>query len=221
MPLVSWAAPANYGEGGFLKPSVIYCERRWRWHPNIIVADMGYIEAGTKQQLRETRNIAVVTRIKENMLLVPPFESCDRAVCEQGQPLQWLGYEAIDQLHWFGVTDTNPLCQWCWKAAPCARQFSHRPAEHETLLGLIPMNTRASKRLLQQVRPWIEPAQSYEKNQLGLGAVFLNSLRLTWSMSLLADAAVLLRARAILETPAAELPMFELTPTQLVLPLEN
>ena len=149
VPLVTWVAPANYGEGGFLKPSVIYCQRRWDWYPNIIVADMGYIEAATKRQLRETRAIAVVTRLKENMLLVPPFESCERAVCGQGQRLQWLGYEAADQLHWFGVTDTNPLCQWCWESAQCARQFSHDPAEHETLLGLIPMNTRVSQRLLQ------------------------------------------------------------------------
>jgi len=221
VPLVSWAAPANYGEGGFLQPSVIYCQRRWQWHPRIVVADMGYIEAQTKRRLRETRHIAVVTRLKEGMRLVPPFESCERAVCEQGQTLQWLGYEAADQLHWFGVTDPDPLCSWCWQAAQCARQFSHSPAEHETLLGLIPMNTRTNQRLLQQVRPWIEPAQSYEKNQLGLGGVFLNSLRLAWSMSLLADAAVLLRARAILEMPLAELPMFELTPKQLVLELED
>lgn len=221
MPLVSWAAPANYSEGGFLKPSVRYCERRWRWHPSIIVADMGYIDAETKRQMRETHQIAVVTRLKENMLLVPPFESSERAVCEQGQALQWLGYEAADQLHWFGVTDTAPLCSWCWQSAQCARQFSHSPAEHETLLGLIPMNTRTNQRLLQQVRPWIEPAQSYEKNQLGLGDAFLNSLRLAWSLSLLADAAVLLRARAILETPVAELPMFELTPRQLALALED
>jgi hypothetical protein len=82
------------------------------------------------------------------------------------------------------------------------------------------MNTRASQRLLQQVRPWIEPAQSYEKNQLSLNEVFLNSLRLAWTMSLLADAAVLLRARALLEAPAAQLPMFELTPRQLALDLE-
>jgi len=69
--------------------------------------------------------------------------------------------------------------------------------------------------------PLDRAAQSYEKNQLGLGAVFLNSLRLTWSRSLLADAAVLLRARVILETPGPELPMFELTPSQLALDLEN
>jgi hypothetical protein len=220
VPLVSWVAPANDGEGGFLKPSVAYCQRRWRWHPDIVVADMGYIDAETKQQLRQSQQIAVVTRIKENMRLVAPFESCEHAVCEQGQTLAWLGYEAPDQLHWFGVSDPEPLCRWCWQARQCPRQFSHSPAEHETLLGLIPMNTRASQRLLQQVRPWIEPAQSYEKNQLGLSAVFLNSLRLAWSMSLLADAAVLLRARVLLEMPKAELPMFELTPRQLALELE-
>jgi hypothetical protein len=219
VPLVSWVAPANYGEGGFLRPSVVYCHRRWQWYPHLIVADMGYIEADTKADLRQSRQIAVVTRLKENMRLMAPFESPEQAVCEQGQRLEWLGYEAADQLHWFGVNDPQPLCCRCWEASQCARQFSYPPAAHETLLGLLPMNTRASQRLLQQVRPWIEPAQSYEKNQLGLNEVFLNSLRLTWAMSLLADAAVLLRARVLLDTPVAELPMFELTPRQLALDL--
>ena len=57
--------------------------------------------------------------------------------------------------------------------------------------------SRVARRLLEKVRPWIEPAQSYEKNQLGLSQLFLNNLRLTWTASLLADAVVLLRARAI------------------------
>ena len=219
VPLASWVAPAHYGEGGFLKPSVLYCEGRWQWYPNLIVADRGYIEAGAKRLLRESRHIAGVTRLKENMLLVPPFESAQRAVCEQGQALQWLGYDAADQLHWLGVTAPRPLCSWCWPSAHCPRPFSYPPAAQETLLGLLPMHTRASQRLLQQVRPWIEPAQSHEKNQLGLSAVFLNRLRLAWTMSLLADAAVLLRARALLETPVAQLPMFELTPRQRTLDL--
>jgi len=219
VPLVSWVAPANYGEGGFLRPSVIHCHRRWQWYPHLIVADMGYIEATTKAELRQSRQITVVTRLKANMRLVVPFESPEQAVCEQGQRLEWLGYEAVDQLHWFGVADPEPLCCRCWEASQCAREFSYPPAAHETLLGLLPMNTRASQRLLQQVRPWIEPAQSYEKNQLGLSQVFLNSLRLTWAVSLLADAAVLLRARALLDTPVSELPMFELTPRQLALEL--
>jgi hypothetical protein len=68
----------------------------------------------------------------------------------------------------------------------------------------VPLNTPSARRLLQQVRRWIEPAQSYEKNQLGLSAMFLNCLRLTWCMALLADAAVLLRAHALLHAPPSE-----------------
>jgi len=181
---------------------------------------MGYIDAAAKRQIREGWNVAVVTRLKENMVLVPPFETCERATCEQGQVLHWLGYEPDDQLHWFGVTDAQPLCDGCWQSSRCERQFSFRPATHETLFGLLPMNTRANQQLLQQVRPWIEPAQSYEKNQLGLSKVFLNSLRLTWTMALLADAAALLRARVLLALPTTELPMYELTPQQLVLDLD-
>ena len=68
------------------------------------------------------------------------------------------------------------------------------------------------------MRPWIEPAQSYEKNQLGLSQVFLNSLRLTWVMSLLADAAMLLRARALLCDPTAQPLLLEkLLPRQIQL----
>jgi hypothetical protein len=55
--------------------------------------------------------------------------------------------------------------------------------------------------VLQQVRPWIEPAPAFEKNPLGLSDVFCNRLRFTWVMALLADAVVVLRARALLGRP--------------------
>jgi hypothetical protein len=70
------------------------------------------------------------------------------------------------------------------------------------LFGLLPLASRPAQRLLQQVRPWIEPAQSFEKNQLGLSQMFFNSLRLAWQMSLWADSAVLLRTMAWLDSPA-------------------
>jgi transposase len=78
---------------------------------------------------------------------------------------------------------------------------------------------RLAQRALQQVRPWIEPAQAYEKNQLGLGSVFLNGLRFTWAMALLADAAVLLRTRALLERPVPRSLLAALMPVQLSLEL--
>jgi len=217
VPLVSWAAPANTSEGCLLYPSVAHCQRRWQWRPDVVVGDMGYIDAPTKQRLRERWQVAVVTRLKENMNLVPPFVTPTQATCPQGQPLRWLGYEASDQRHWFGVRSPASLCACCWEASQCGREFSYAAADHETLLGLLPMNTAVSQRLLQQVRPWIEPTQSYEKNQLGLSQVFLNSLRLTWTMCLLADAAVLLRAHALLRRPPAEHPLEPLLPTQLTL----
>ena len=215
IPLVSWAAPANTSEGCLLFPSVARCWERWQWRPDIVVGDMGYIDADSKQRLRERWQVAVVTRLKENMNLVPPFVTPTQATCPQGQPLQWLGYEPDDQRHWFGVQSPASFCACCWETTACAREFSYAPGDHETLLGLLPMNTTVNRRLLQQVRPWIEPAQSYEKNQLGLSQVFLNSLRLTWTMCLLADAAVLLRAHALLRHPLATHPLEPLLPIQL------
>jgi hypothetical protein len=117
--------------------------------------------------------------------------------------------------HWFGVAPSAELCGYCWQASVCPRQFTCAPAAHEKLLGLLPLNTRAAQRLLQQVRPWIEPAQSYEKNQLGLGQMFFISLRLTWCLALLADAAVLLRTHALLRAPTTERALLcELAPQQ-------
>ena len=76
-----------------------------------------------------------------------------------------------------------------------------------------------SPALIEKIRPWIEPTQSYEKNQLGLSQFFLNSLRLTWTACQMADAVSLLRARALLESPPTENPLKEMLPQQMNLDL--
>jgi hypothetical protein len=143
----------------------------------------------------------------------------DQAAGPQGEPLTWLGYDGRAGEHWFGVGAQPELCRRCWEAARCPRQFAYPPAPHETLLGRLPLASRLAQQVLQQVRPWIEPAQSFEKNQLGLGDVFVNSLRFTWTMALLADAAVLLRAPALLGRPPRRPRLVDLMPSQLSLEL--
>ena len=143
----------------------------------------------------------------------------DQAAGPQGEPLTWLGYDGRAGEHWFGVGAQPELCRRCWEAARCPRQFAYPPAPHETLLGRLPLASWLAQQVLQQVRPWIEPAQSFEKNQLGLGNVFVNSLRFTWTMALLADAAVLLRARALLGRPPRRPRLVDLMPSQLSLEL--
>ena len=84
----------------------------------------------------------------------------------------------------------------------------------------MPLASGLARYALRQVRPWIEPAQSFEKNQLGLSDMFFNSLRFTWVMALLADAAVLLRAHALLGRPTRRPLLADLMPLQLALELE-
>jgi hypothetical protein len=214
VPLISWVAPANVHEGGFLVPSLRYCQRRWQWCPPLIVADMGYLSAEAKQRSRELWQVAVLTKLRSDMKLVPPYVAWNQTVCPQGEPVEWLGYDHRADEHWFGVAKQAELCGCCWEAARCPKHFSFRPAEHETLLGLLPLASQSAQNLLQRARPWIEPAQSFEKNQLGLGDLFLNSLRFAWMMSLLADAAVLLRAKALVERLKARPLLANLAPEQ-------
>ena len=219
VPLVSWVTPANVSEGGLLVPSLHYCQRQWAWCPPLMVADMGYLAAEVKRRCRERWRVAILTKLRSDMKLVAPYVAWNQAACPQGEPLAWMGYDGWAQEHWFGTGPEPELCGRCWEAARCPRQFAYRPELHETLLGLLPLASPTAQQVLQQVRPWIEPAQSFEKNQLGLGQVFFNSLRFTWAMALLADAAVLLRARALLERPGPRPLLAGLMPVQLALDL--
>ena len=215
VPLVTWSTPANISESGLWVPSLVYCLRRWAWRPDYVVADMGYLGAQAKSVCRQRWGVTVLTHVRENMKMVAPFESETQVVCPQGQPLQWLGYDGPRNQHAFGPAEPASLCAICWEQSQCSRRFDYPPSDHETLLGLLPLCTRAAQHMLQKMRPWIEPTQSYEKNQLGLSQVFLNSLRLTWTMCLLANAVSIMRARALLERPPIDFPLKALLPQQM------
>ncbi len=221
VPLVSWVTPGNVAEGGLLVPSLRWCARRLGWWPGVVVADMGYLAAESKRTARENWQTAVVTKLRADMKLAAPYVTAERVECPQGQQLEWWEYEAEESLQWFRVAGEPSLCGRCWEAARCPRHFGFPAAQHETLFGLLPLVSRPARRLLQQVRPWIEPAQSFEKNQLGLGQMFFNSLRLAWQMSLWADSAVLLRTMAWLDMPTEMHLLSTLNPRQLELGLSE
>jgi hypothetical protein len=221
IPLISWLAPANVAEGGLLLPSLRWCQRHLGWWPGLVVADMGYLAAESKRAARQNWQTAVVTKLRSDMKLWPPYVTTTRVECSQGQRLAWWEYEPETAQQWFRVAGEPRLCGQCWKAATCPRHFGYPAAQHETLFGLLPLASRPAQRLLQQVRPWIEPAQSFEKNQLGLGRMFFNSLRLAWQMSLWADSAVLLRTMAWLDMPKEAHLLAPLTPRQMELGLRE
>ena len=108
IPLVSWVAPANVSAGGLLVPSLRYCAQRWSWWPAVVVADLGYLAALAKQPCREQWHVAVVTKLRADMKLVPPFVAWNQTACAQGQPLEWLGSVARPDRPGFGVSDAAP-----------------------------------------------------------------------------------------------------------------
>jgi hypothetical protein len=217
---VSWLTPAHVPEGYLLKPSIHYCWRRFAWRPDIVVGDLGYIHGQTKREIRETWRVAVLTKLKSGMSIIAPFESTHCVTCPQGQPLQWLEYNPEEDRHCFGVRAVEPLCAQCWQVSGCSREFDYPPAHHETLMGLLPLNTLPAQQLLQQARSWVEPCQSFEKNLLGLNSQFLNSLRLTWCLGLMVDAVVLLRNLALMQEISSPQLLNQLLPKQGSLDLD-
>lgn len=222
VPLMSWIAPANRGDVLFLEPSVRYVRTHLDFTPSLIVADMAYINFDMQARLREQMQVGVVTYLPANYDLPKKVEPALAMRCRQGQKLRWLGLRENEQLHWFEVAPgPELLCRWCWEQSSCPREFSFAPTDHEIVLGTIPLSTPLAQKLLRQSRSWIEAAQSYEKNQLGLSDMFLNSLRLTSILCLLADTVSLLRAHALLHEAAEHNPLQELLPNQLNLDLDG
>jgi hypothetical protein len=220
VPLVSWVAPANRNETLFLHPSLQRCARRFGWVPQWTVGDMAYISLPIQRKVREELGVAFITKMRVDMHWVEPYATDGRPRCPQGEALSWLGFEPVSQQQWFGAATPGEFCPRCWQASNCPREFGYPPAQHEILLGLVPYASWLARHLSSRVRPWIEPAQSYEKHQLGLSDFFLNSLHLAWTMCLLADTAMLLRAQLQCRYPTANLPLGDLTPRQLDLDLK-
>jgi hypothetical protein len=82
--------------------------------------------------------------------------------------------------------------------------------------GLMPRSLgRGRRQALRSSQLWRTHLLALLPMNTGLSQMFLNSLRLTWTMSLMADAAVLLRVFALTRNPTIHLPMFELTPKQM------
>ena len=218
-PLISWAAPGNRCDALFLEPSLRYCHQQLGFVPDLVVGDLAYINVEVQRRLREQLHVGVVTPLKRDFELSKAAEAGLTFRCRQGQKLEWLGLNEVEQLHWFGVRDPQPICNWCWEQGACPREFAFAPSVHETVFGTVPVQSIVAQKLLGQVRKRIEASQAYEKNQLGLTSLFLNSLPLTWIFTLLADTVCLLRCQASRELSTNRPLLFELFPAQMQLGL--
>ena len=179
---------------------------------------MAYITLANQRRIREEFDVAVITKLRPDMHLVAPYTGKGVPHCHQGQRLHWLHYEPLRREQWFGIEGAAEFCPWCWEQSTCPREFAYPAADHEILFGQVPHNSWLARHLLEKVRPWIEPAQSFEKNQLGLSLFYLNSLHYTWVMCLLADMVVLLRAHAMIQAPPGTNPSGRDLPVQATFP---
>ena len=75
VPLMSWAVPANRGDALFLWPSLRHCAQHLRWIPNSVIGDSTYLSLASHRRIREELQVAVVSHLRSDMLLIDPYDS--------------------------------------------------------------------------------------------------------------------------------------------------
>lgn len=192
IPAVTIVKPANAGDGDVLSAMVVF------WPPYlpapIIVADMGYLQAERKKQLREQYNISLITRVRSSMKPPQDFglEPDGCPTCFWGQRLHHELFDWEKQKHLYLKPDDGQDCCQCPFSYCCPQEFWFSPEIHETYLGVWPLHTKLAQKLLQYARPFAEPAFSEDKNRFMLKSLFINSLSLAEFASLMVDSTKLL-----------------------------
>jgi hypothetical protein len=194
--MITRTEPANLSDSGLLKPLLEAARSRLNFLPDIVVADMGYIDQEIKKQLRTQYGVAVVTRAKSNMLAPEECEEDGCPSCPQGQRLIWECYVSHEKGHLYHPPSRGDICMICPEKNPCQKEFRFPPDDHETFLGMIPLHSRLAKQLLARIRPLVEAGFEADKNRFNLSGFFINSLELACTLSYLADACNILTLAA-------------------------
>jgi len=200
VPIITRVEPANISDGSLLKPLLEEARDRLNVLPEIVVADMGYVDQEIKKELRTTYGMAVVTRAKASMSVPSRCEADGCPCCPQGQRLIWQEYVKAENHHYYLAPEEGEICSLCPDQTRCDKEFAIPPEEHETFFGLIPLHTRLARQLLARIRPQVEAGFEADKNRLHLREFFINSLELARTLSYLADACNILLLTAELRS---------------------
>ena len=200
IPLVSFIEPANVYEGKLLYPMIQKTREDLSLQIDAVVADMGYISADQKKDLRKQWQTAVLTKIRENMS--PPEKYLDYGCpeCPEGFPLLWDGYDSGQESHQYITSPDHPACSFCRLQGICYQEIYIRSAIDEHHFGIIPLHTKVAQRLLRKIRPQVERGFENDKNKLYLNQFFMNSLKMAKIIAYLSDASQVLLLFATLKT---------------------
>ena len=108
--------------------------------------------------------------------------------CPEGAPLSWDGYDLDTEMHRYIAPTGHAACSLCRLHGTCYQEFYIGPLPDEHRFGMIPLHTKVSQRLLQQIRPRVERGFENDKNELSLNRFFANSLKIAKIIGHLSDA---------------------------------
>jgi hypothetical protein len=198
--MITRTEPANISDGSLLQPLLEAGRSRLNFLPDIVVADMGYVDQEIKRLLRTQYGVALVTRARSNMAAPQNCEEDGCPCCNQGQRLIWERYVIEEFSHLYYPPAEGEICMICPEQSRCKKEFRFPPEYHETFFGLIQLHSRLAKQLLVRIRPQVEAGFETDKNRFNPSGFFLNSLELARTLSYLADACNILTLTADLRS---------------------
>ena len=103
-------------------------------------------------------------------------------------------------MHCYITHIDNSACISCRLYGNCYQESYVSPSTDEHHFGIVPLHTKVSQRLLQEIRPQVERGFEIDKNKLYLNRFFVNSLKLARIIGQLSDACQILLLFADMKT---------------------
>lgn len=161
--LISILEPGNVADIRVMLPLVDKLRKIEEMRTKYLVADMGYIDADDQKEAFHNHDMAVVTGLRNGMVMPEECNEHGQPECEQGERLIWDGFEWETATSWFRG---NPeRCQSCPLAGACDKQFGFSFDDKPIVYGPVPQGSELHTQMLD-FRRQIELSFAQESNEL-------------------------------------------------------
>lgn len=163
VPLLSIVLPADTHDVKVLLPLVTKLKEVENLKVEYLVADLGYYDKDTHIEALTKHDVVVTTGVKSNAILPDAVTEDLKALCPEGHPMVWDGFDKTELQSWFRG-DEN-CCRNCLFNSTCDKFFAFDYKENPLIFSPIPHGTQLHQ-AMQKFRKQVELNFAQESNWL-------------------------------------------------------